>query len=296
MCNRMWSFVPFVAFALQNRVRILVPFFGEYASDFPALGALPRIHFARTAHPFFLRVVRRLLRASRSIPPSMRSFLRLRISDDWGHEHWREDILVAPFSAVFLAGWTHPPPVADLRPWRDDLRVILRPGEALRRRGDELVAAARQRARNVVGIHLRRADYRTWAGGRYCYTNAQYAALMGRIRDLVDGPTVFLLCSNEPIAEADFVGFDVGRLPGASGLEDLHVLSLCDMIAGPPSTYSMWASFIGDVPLHIVESIEAPLAANQFSPVIALNRFADGRQFSLAKAAGDDLDAWFRAE
>lgn len=296
MCNRIWAFAPFIAFALQYRTRLLVPFFGEYAGEFPQLKALAGVHFASTASPAYLRAVRRVFRTLRSLPPRLRSLLRIHVDERWGHEDWDRATLSARFSTVLLAGWTHPAPVADLRPWRDDFRRILRPSESACAKAEVALDQARRHALTVVGLHLRRADYRAWAGGRYCYSNAQYATLMSRISASIDGPTAFLLCSNEPVEVDDFAGMEVFSLPQASGVEDLYALSLCDFIAGPPSTFSMWASFYGDVPLHIVEDAEHPVEIADFSPIIALNRFADGRTFVLSAANHDSLESWFQAE
>jgi len=33
-------------------------------------------------------------------------------------------------------------------------------------------------------------------------------------------------------------------------IEDLYTLASCDYIIGPPSTFTMWASFYGRVPLY----------------------------------------------
>ncbi|MDH4129338.1 MAG: hypothetical protein OEV44_11315, partial [Spirochaetota bacterium] len=58
----------------------------------------------------------------------------------------------------------------------------------------------------------------------------------------------FLFCSNEKIDKNLFkeinVNFGTGHL-----LEDLYSLAECDYIIGPPSTFSSWASFYGNVPL-----------------------------------------------
>ncbi|MFN5837557.1 MAG: hypothetical protein ACK47J_12755, partial [Pseudanabaena sp.] len=42
---------------------------------------------------------------------------------------------------------------------------------------------------------------------------------------------------------------------GINGIiEDLYSMAKCDYLIGPPSTYSMWASFYGMVPLlHIYD-------------------------------------------
>jgi hypothetical protein len=43
------------------------------------------------------------------------------------------------------------------------------------------------------------------------------------------------------------------RGPG-SPVGDLYSLAACNAIMGPPSSFSMWASYYGQVPLHMLES------------------------------------------
>ncbi|GAC1589984.1 MAG: hypothetical protein NVS3B25_08050 [Hymenobacter sp.] len=57
-----------------------------------------------------------------------------------------------------------------------------------------------------------------------------------------------MLCSNEPIPAADFDDFDTGRATNHY-VEDLYAMAGCDYLIGPLSTYSMWASFYGRVPI-----------------------------------------------
>ncbi len=35
-------------------------------------------------------------------------------------------------------------------------------------------------------------------------------------------------------------------------IEDMYALASCDYLIGPPSTFTMWASFYGKVPLNII--------------------------------------------
>ena len=61
----------------------------------------------------------------------------------------------------------------------------------------------------------------------------------------------FLLCSNEPVQAENFKEFLIHDGPGDM-ISDLYSLAACDYVIGPPSTYSMWASFYGGKPLlHI---------------------------------------------
>ena len=62
-------------------------------------------------------------------------------------------------------------------------------------------------------------------------------------------------------------------------IEDVYALSQCDYILGPPSTFSMWASFIGDVPLRIVKYANENITLDQFSPILYQNVFKNGERF-----------------
>jgi len=56
-------------------------------------------------------------------------------------------------------------------------------------------------------------------------------------------------------------------------------LSKCDYLLGPPSTFSMWASFIGDVPLRLIKGAEENIQMDQFSPILYQNVFRNGERF-----------------
>ena len=59
--------------------------------------------------------------------------------------------------------------------------------------------------------------------------------------------TLYLLCSDEPINIGNFQGLPI-KTGNNHLIEDLYSLAACDYIMGPPSTYSMWASFYGQTP------------------------------------------------
>ena len=128
----------------------------------------------------------------------------------------------------------------------------LRDFEAMREYGDEIREHFRPKLgveaeslslwmSVVVGIHKRRGDYRSWKGGIYFYEDSVYDRLMNEMRDCLKGKAVqFKVFSDENAKR--------------SAEEDQHLMSQCDYIIGPPSTFSTWASFMGKVPLlHIMD-------------------------------------------
>jgi hypothetical protein len=73
----------------------------------------------------------------------------------------------------------------------------------------------------------------------------------------------FLLCSNGELDLSEFNGLSVFR-PTNHFIEDMYSLAACDYIVGPPSTYSAWASFVGDTPLCVVHNPEDNFIKDDF--------------------------------
>jgi hypothetical protein len=107
----------------------------------------------------------------------------------------------------------------------------------------------------LVGIHIRRGDYNTWKSGRYFYNNETYRYYMQNLQmqfNELGKSVAFVLCSNEPYSLDWFPNINCYRAPGGI-ISDLYALSECDYVFGPPSTYSMWASYYGNTPLKHLE-------------------------------------------
>lgn len=179
-----------------------------------------------------------------------------------------------------LAAWQHPKDNSCLMERRGELRDIFKPRQAHVEKVQAVMARLRHEHGTVVGVHIRRGDYKTFLDGIYHYGDDVYA---GHMRHLAaeagrnGKPTAFLICSNEPVAPAAFAGLETRTIPDANGIEDLYALSLCDLIMGPPSTFSMWASFYGQVPLRYLMPGRPPAGAAEFSRIVAQNRFENGQ-------------------
>ena len=125
------------------------------------------------------------------------------------------------------------------------------------------ISTLRQRADFVVGVHIRHGDYATFMGGKYFFTTQQYAAAMRGIAQQLPGQRVaFLVCSNSSLNRRDFGELDVQFGPGHI-IEDMYCFAETDLLIGPPSTYTGWASFIGKVPLVAMHQADAPIDLSQ---------------------------------
>ena len=121
-----------------------------------------------------------------------------------------------------------------------------------------------------LGLHIRRGDYVQWADGRYFYDDKTYAAfVLGFVR-LHPGETVHVyLATNDPaVTEEAFSrtlqeGTEEGEkqpkvhLLGGTPPEELYMLSQCDALIGPPSTFKLVAAMYRDIPLCRMDQARA---------------------------------------
>lgn len=103
-----------------------------------------------------------------------------------------------------------------------------------------------------VGVHIRRGDYRGWNNGKYYYDDEVYNDKIEQFANLFKNKKIlFILFSNEKVTLKPKQDYIISK---CSWHEDHYLLSLCDYIIGAPSTFTIWASFIGNVPLmHIYD-------------------------------------------
>lgn len=107
----------------------------------------------------------------------------------------------------------------------------------------------------IVAIHCRRGDYKDWGGGVYYYGNDIYIACMERMIEIMRCSKIkFILFSDENLLDS-FSYYDV-EISKNEWYVDQFLMSQCNYIIGPPSSFSGWASFIGDVPLYYIRNKE----------------------------------------
>lgn len=132
----------------------------------------------------------------------------------------------------------------------------------------------RQSANLIVGIHIRRGDYKYFQEGKYYFEDEVYLDYMQQLKNLFPEKNIsFFIASNEPFDQAYFASVNCFQIAGALPTDDLCGLSLCDYILGPMSTFSMWASYTGKVPLRFIETRNELLRLVDFKPVAAQDCF-----------------------
>ena len=268
--NRLTLFSHFIGFAQDHGLQIANLAFDDYAPLFPATrrDLYCRYPPARSWLPplpkFRGWLFRLAAKAAFELAGKLLPFVHVcRLTDTETCALDADFAALARRKVVFVCGWQFRKP-GGLKENAPALRDYFRPSEASRQAIQQTVQAARQGADLLLGVHLRQGDYRDYNGGRYFFTSAQYAACLAQAAALFAPQKVaFLLCSNEHQDAALFAGLSVTVAQG-SALEDMYALAECDYLLGPPSTFTWWASFYGNVPLCQLHSADVVLTHEDF--------------------------------
>ena len=118
----------------------------------------------------------------------------------------------------------------------------------------EVVQSARSDGKVIVGVHIRRGDYKTWQNGKYYFEDAVYKKYIDELEKCMDErgqQVLFIIFSNE---NTSYVNSEQVIVSDNEWYVDQHVMSQCDYLIGPPSTFTMWASYMVQAKLfHIVD-------------------------------------------
>lgn len=129
----------------------------------------------------------------------------------------------------------------------------------------EIAKKARSNADILVGIHIRRTDYKYFMEGAFFFSIHHYADKIREMMSLFPEKKVrFLISSDEKLSQSDFANLPTSFSSGHL-IEDLIALAHCDYILGPPSTFSAWAAFYGQKKYFHLRNIQEELRLKNFS-------------------------------
>lgn len=260
-CNQLWAYTSALIHSIETGERICVLTYDKEIVYFPNL-----VHSKHFSFPLFsnlmhkcfgigtyVKIIRRLLRGKHhNIYPFLIWIFRGKVYKPWDHlyelnpsEHF--DLIKNTFSLS-----------------KDIENPV----------GSQFIANAKDYDM-TVGVHVRRGDYRFWKSGHYFFEMSQYCMICNQIRNLYPQKRLkFFISTNEIINAEELNGIDYFVINQSSAMKDLCCLSKCDIIIGPPSSFSRWAAFIGKKKLCFI------LDKNQsdfiFKQVVTYGYFADG--------------------
>ena len=261
-CNRLWTYVPSVARCIAEKKKMTIIFFDWTIEDFPNLLHCPFIFFP-LYHKWYLEHNN-----------GWNNYKGL----TWKVTHnkmW--DKLFKFFGCK--KGWDTMNDTRYIAQTKEEIQHIFQPKLEITEKAKAFMATIRKQADIVVGVHIRHGDYKTFEGGKFYYTFEEFHAFMLQVKQLYIGKKVaFFISSNANFSVdifPDCTCYRYGKEPSGDML-DLYTLSLCDKIIGPWSTYSRWASFIGQKPLFCFKTRDQIVSEDCFSVIESFYYFENG--------------------
>lgn len=267
--NRLFLFSHFIANAIEHKYTLVNPTFDEYCHYFYAtqnndFGEYSIYTKFKINPPFILFKILTGLFAKILPNSKWHEFIKAPIVKHFDLND--PDFLNKVNQKIVIAdGWLFRDN-KNFEKHENIIRKYFTPDKKITNRIDLLISECKSNAEVIVGVHLRRGDYRLWEGGKYYFNDDIYIDKIQQLESYFNsiGKQVkFLICSNETIQESNFSNYNVKL--GINGLiEDLYSLARCDYLIGPPSTFSMWASFYGKVPLLHIETASQSIKLEDF--------------------------------
>ena len=274
--NRLQLYAHLLAFALEKDLRLLNPAFAEYSLFFQGTadqrwGKFPKdqdtVSPSETSREWIYWSNRAAYKLAKPLAISNNAGIRVakaQSSKFIQTDSLWNDFIQESWNILFTQGLHFYSPGEWFVRHGDTIRSFLAPLNCYQEKAIQFVTQIKLQTDVLVGVHLRQTDYQEFVGGRFFYSLNQYLMKMLEIRRLHHPRScTFLICSDVSWQEGlkqDLKCFSGPR----TVIGDLIALSKCDLILGPPSTFSGWAAWYGKVPIHFLENPTISLALDSF--------------------------------
>ena len=271
--NQLWAYANLIAVARENNVKVIIILQQNYYqlldAEGLAQGRKSKIYILQGGTlkaRIFKKISTILLKQNSAF---LRRLFAVRIINDGG-KSLTETVTNSKRKTYIVNAWEQRIHSESFIKQHDFIRSIILPEHKSRSMAEQQISELRQSFDKIVAVHIRRGDYKEFLDGRFYFEDDVYLQKMKDTRQLLSPANVcFAVFSNEKINVQNFEEINISFKNTNTPIGDMWGISCCDYIMGPLSTFSMWASFLKNVPLLFINKETAITSLNEFSPVIA---------------------------
>ena len=263
-CNRLWSYLDTIGWAIRTQNRVYVLFWDKDIKYFDHLRNNPYIKF-----PLYSKTLIKWLGDAR-----YQKFLTWIFANRFLNRFYARTT-----SEKFVYSWQQRASKEYFPYVMDEIRKLYAPNQNIVAEVKSVIERYRREDYFIIGVHIRRGDYKTFEGGKYYFELDEYKQHMQALCEVYkDKKVCFAISTNEKIDHGFFEGLEICQTANATAIHDLYMLTQCDRIIGPLSTFSRWASFYGKVPLCFISKGNVIETDEAFSVITDFYHFADGTE------------------
>ena len=286
MCNQLFNFSAFISNAKENNYDLTCFGFEKYYSFFDTINEKLIHRNIRFNNPNLFNYINKKFYAKLiSIIRIIESYFDIKC---FGLYEKTGDLNSLLFSSkinnhdrLYISGW----PYWDVQNFikhSDYIRNIFTPRELYLKTSNDFINKQKNISNTLVGVHIRRTDYKQYEKGKYFFSDDQYLQIIESIQKQfvsININPLFIIFSDEKVT-INSNKFLITH-SHMDAICDLIAMSQCTYLLGPPSTFSMWASFYGVVPHYWIIDINQEVLLEKFSPIIAPNTYQNGITINL---------------
>jgi hypothetical protein len=283
--NRLYLFANFIAFAMEHDAIILNPAFRLWRNAFVgtrpgALACYPPAPLPHFPGDHFERFVQEMVWAGESIASSSlstRKWASISINgdeccnlDNPEFAQWALNKHV-----IFANGWKFLSSEY-MKAHNKAMKSYFGRVIDKSRNSPPLAQNLRSDCDLVVGVLIRHGDYRNWEKGRYFFPTSTYVRWIRETKELFRNHKVgFIITGNDDIPPEGIE--DIPHLFLSHRDPDTRfMLSECDYIIAPVSTFAGFAAYIGEVPIFTLSSEKVTIRKEGFKRIFNYTDMRDG--------------------
>lgn len=254
-CNRFWGYLDSVAWAVLNKKKVYILHWDPNIKYFDRLRNNPYVSF-----PFYSKWLVKHLGDKKA--QKYVYWLYDNIFFYWFFANVRSICGIVQN----VRGWDTRNYTENHKKAETTVYNLFLPNEDITERVNSMFKDARRESDVIVGVHIRKGDYKEWHDGKYYYDDRTYEALINQTeRFMAPRKVKFFLSTNGDVSGTITSKHPTFRIENGNMAHDLYGLSLCDYIMGPPSTFSKWAALTGHASLYHIYDASKPVTLDNFS-------------------------------
>lgn len=260
-CNRFWGYLDSVSWAILNRKKVIILYWDRNIKYFTPLRKSPYVSF-----PLYSEWIVKHFGDEKA-----RKYVLWIVDNIFFH--WFFNNFKTIFGLVqIVRGWSTRNMIGNHQKVGQFVYDQFLPNEDIIYKVDQVFDKRRTGVDTIVGVHIRKGDYKYWLDGRYYYEDEAYESFMSQMETLLAPRKVsFFISTNGEVSDIITKNHQTFRIEQGNMAHDLYGLSCCDYIMGPPSTFSKWAALVGNVPLCHIGNSNQQLTLDDFSYSVALS-------------------------
>lgn len=268
LCNRLFHFSHFIANALENKLELHYLFFDEYLRYFDENLTMELLkNNIKIKSSFFRKILLNIFaRFAPNFLLTSQSYIILRSPRIVDLKKLPQETEGKSYQ-ILAHGWLFRD-YQNFKKHADQIRKFFAFRGDISKKVSEKISPIKSPNSVLVGVHIRRGDYKKFQNGKYFFSDECYLDKINQLKNIFmaqNKTSLFLVTSDDPnILKNQSYRLPNVRVFNGNPIESLCALSMCDYLIGPPSTFSSWASFYGKVPLQFLESKDQKLAFNLF--------------------------------